>query len=257
MKQIIVILISFSILSCSSNNSKKTEILKTEEEIKTSIDTIITENEKVKLKECECIDYNFSQKGEPPLLTHKIGTSKIIVCGYRHETDENIILGEILPDSSLYVSGFVVFLCSGSETIKLFQNGEYYMDIIKPKYNEIEIVRLIRMPQDKSLKYNWTEVISVRLFEDNGIIKSDSSFVLPIDAYNNDFLKYFKSEIDRVKNDSTKILSYYDYLISYYFIKAVKNPLKYSEKLRAIGPFDGYLGPIYRDVLDYYKLFEE
>lgn len=257
MRQILLIIITLSIFSCVHKNSEKKEIVHNE---KTSIKiekSITTENEIVKENECECIDYAFSQKGEPPLLTHKIGTSKIIVCGYRGEYEDNITLGEKLQDSSFYASGFELFSCSGSETIQLFENGEYYLDIIKPKSEELEIVRLMRMPRDKSLKYKWTQVLSIRFFEQNGLIKTDSSFVLPINTYNQDFLKYFKSEIDRVKNDSSEKLKYPDYLIDYSFIQAVKNPKKYSKKLKSIGPFDGYLGPIYRDVLKYYELFEK
>jgi len=257
MRQIFLLFISISILSCSSKNSKKEDVINTENKTAVYIDTTLKEKELIKEKECECIDYGFSQKGEPPLLTHKIGTSKIIVCGYRGEYEENITLGESLQDSSFYVSGFVVFNCSGSETIQLFKDGEYYLDIIKPKSKELEIVRLMRMPRDKSLKYKWTQVLSIRFFEQNGLIKTDSSFVLPLDTYNQDFLKYFKSEIDRVKNDSTDKLNYPDYLIDYCFIQAVKNPEKYSKKLKSIGPFDGYLGPIYRDILKYYELFEK
>lgn len=252
-----VLLIIISILSFSSINSKNEDFVNTNKIVSVSADTTVTCNGMVKINECDCIDYLFSQEGESPLLIQKIGASKIIICGYRHDYDEYITLGERLSDSSFYVSGFVVFDCSGSETTQLFEDGEYYLHIIKPKPKELEIVRLLRMPRDKSLKYKWTEILSIRFFEQNGIIKSDSSFVLTTNIYDQDFLKYFKSEIDRVKNDSTKKLNYYDYLIDYCLIQAVKNPEKYSDKLKSIGPFDGYLGPIYRDVLEYYELFEK
>lgn len=257
MRQLLLLIISISILSCNSKNSKKEEVLKTDNNTAVSIDTTILEQELKKVKECGCIDYAFSQKEEPPLLTHKIGNSKIIVCGYRGEYEDEITLGEILPDSSFYVSGFVVFNYSGSEAIPIFEDGEYYLDIIKPKLEELEIVRLKKMPRDKSLKYEWTEILSIRIFEQNGLIKTDSSFVFPVDSYNQDFLKYFKSEIDRVKNDLKGKFNYPEYLIDYNFIQAVKNPEKYSKKLKSIGPFDGYLGPIYRDILKYYELFEK
>ncbi len=256
MRQILLLFTSITILSCGSKNSKKEDVVNTENKTAVYIETSLKEKELIKEKECECIDYGFSQKGESPLLIHSFGTSKIMVCGYHIEYDENITIEKSLQDSNLYASGFVVFNCSGSETIPLFEDGEYYLDLIKPKSEELEIVRLMRMPQDKSLKYEWTQVLSIRFFEQNGLIKTDSSFVLPLETYNQDFLKHFKSEIDRVKNDSTDKLNYRDYLIDYYFIQAVKNPEKYSKKLKSIGPFDGYLGPIYRDVLKYYELFE-
>ncbi|MDA8956436.1 hypothetical protein N9H19_02330 [Flavobacteriales bacterium] len=257
MRQLLLLIISISILSCNTKNSKKVEVVKTDIIKAVSIDTIIPGKESVKVNECGCIDYAFSQKEEPPLLTHKIGNSKITVCGYRGEYEDKITLGEILPDSSFYASGFVVFNCSGSEPTSIFMDGEYYLDLIKPKLEELEIVRLMKMPRDTSLKYEWTEVLSIRVFEQNGLIKTDSSFVLPVNSYNQDFLKHFKSEIDRMKNDTKGKINYPDYLIDYYFIQAVKNPEKYSKKFKSIGPFDGYLGPIYRDALKYYELFEK
>lgn len=259
MRQLLLLLlfISISILSCNSKNSKKEEVVKTDNITAVSIDTTIVERDLERVIKCGCIDYAFSQKEEPSLLTHKIGNSKIIVCGYRGEYEGKITLGEILPDSSFYVSGFVVFNCSGSEPTSIFIDGEYYLDIIKPKPEELEIVRLKKMPIDTSLKYEWTEVISIRIFEQNGLIKTDSSFVLPVDSYNQDFLNHFKSEIDRMKNDTKGKINYRDYLIDYNFIQAIKNPEKYSKNIKSIGPFDGYSGPIYRDALKYYELFEK
>jgi len=257
MRHLLLLIISISILSCNTKNSKKVEAVKTDIIKAVSIDTIIPVKESVKVNECGCIDYAFSQKEEPPLLTHKIGNSKITVCGYRGEYEDKITLGEILPDSSFYASGFVVFNCSGSEPTSIFMDGEYYLDLIKPKQKELEIVRLMKMPRDTSLKYEWIEVLSIRVFEQNGLIKTDSSFVFPVDSYNQSFLKHFKSEIDRMKNDTKEKINYPDYLIDYYFIQAVKNPERYSKKFKSIGPFDGYLGPIYRDALKYYELFEK
>ena len=242
MKLIIIILLTFSITSFGQTISDKK---KTNERITT------LEND------CACIDYMFSQSGELPLLTQNIGDAKIIVCGYRGEYGDKIVLGKKLQDSSFYASGFEVFHCTNYELKQIFEDGEYYIDLIKSHSNYFEIIRLMQFPNGKKLNYELTPVLSIKIIEKNNTIKIDSSFVFPYDNYDKDFLDLFESELDRVKNDSVEYIKYNDYLIDYLFIQAIGNPKKYSGKLKSIGPFDGYLGPIYRDILEYYKLFEK
>lgn len=259
MRNVIVLIFALLLLNCGGQNrnqEKDTNTLesatKHEDNNSVEIDANTTTTDR-----CECIDYHFSQKGQEPLLMHNLGSTKIIVCGYIGKYEWGITLGERLPDSSFYVSGFNLFSCTESGIDHLFENGEYYLNKIVPKPNQIEVIRLRRMPVSKKLDYDWTEIISIKIHKVNQQIKVDSSFVLSVDLYDQEFIDYFKSEISKLENDPTiDQTNYLEYLIDYSFIQAVINPKEYGQILHGLGPFDGYLGPLYRDILMYYKIFE-
>jgi len=257
MKYVIALIFALLLLNCGGQNHNQDKDSDTHDSAAKLEDNNNVEIETAATDRCECIDYHFSQKGQEPLLTHYLGSTKIIVCGYIGKYEWDITLGERLPDSSFYVSGFNIFSCTDSGIDHLFENGEYYLNRILPKPNQLEVVRLRRMPVSKKLDYEWTDIISIKFHEGNQELKVDSSFVLSVDLYDQEFLNYFKSEISKLENDATKDqTNYLEYLIDYSFIQAVINPKEHGHILNSLGPFDGYLGPLYRDILMYYKIFE-
>ena len=137
---------------------------------------------------------------------------------------------------------------------QIFIVGEYYLDLIVSLQDTLVINRLMPMPQDKNLTYEWTPMIAFRLYKENQSIKTDTIFVFSLEKYNQEFLDHFNNVIISLEEEDYAG-QYEGYLIDYTFIKAVKDPDKYSESLKSLGTFDGYLGPIYRDMLLYFDIY--
>lgn len=212
--------------------------------------------------DCECIDYEFSEKGNKPLLRHTIGNRKVIVCGYQSKYADNIYLGELQTDSTMYASGFNIFDCSETPLKSIFSEGEFYLALlrIKTEPGVLLVERLISIPIDTTLNYIYTPVTLTEISEQNGKLKENTIFNFPIEIINKEFLDYFKEQIEIAKNDNVNPTKYPDYLIHYMFLKALIYPEKYGKKFKGLndkyGGFDGYIAVLYRDLLEYYELFE-
>lgn len=260
-------------ISCQSgtttdNGQTETIELKVESNGQTDIEehlesseTLISEIKYDDSNECECIDYMFSEKGDSPLIKHKIGNRELIVCGYRNKSSEGFHLGYWQPDSTMYVSGYNIFDCSETPIKSIYSEGEFYMERIQLKSDTIIIERLIRIPTDNTFDYNYTPVTSTRLYEHEGRLTERTDLIFPIENIDNEFLDTFKEKLNQTKNATPRSYEYFDYLIHYQFIMAVMYPEKHGIELKRIGEenngFDGYVAVLYRDLLEYYELIEK
>ncbi len=258
MKSICLILIVLTFSSCGNRKTNENNT------VTNGFSTTINQAEKetsveetIQSFDCKCIDYHFSQANEDPILINEIDSISFLICGYKGVTDYNLQIGKLREDSSFYVRGFNIFICTDSEIMPLYEDSEYYINLIKPGINQLVVNRVIRMPTGKGIEYDWKEITSLRFYYSNGEIKRDKYFIMSTEHYNDEFLKFFHKTIEYEKNDPTISGNYYEHLIDYYFIQAIKEPIKYENKLKNLGPFDGYLGPIYRDILEYYELFKK
>lgn len=273
MKHLIPFLLIILMVSCQSgkttdNGQTETIELKVESNGQTDIEehldsseTFISEIKYDESNECECIDYMFSEKGDSPLIKHKIGNRELIVCGYRNKSSEDFHLGYWQPDSSMYVSGYNIFDCSETPIKSIYNQGEFYLERIKLKPHSIIIEQLIRIPTDTTFSYNYTPVIATEFYEYEGSLTKRTDLIFQTENISNEFLEIFKEKINLAKKDTPQSYKYFDYLIHYQFIMAVMHPEKYGTELRRIGEenhgFDGYVAVLYRDLLVYYELIEK
>jgi hypothetical protein len=219
-----------------------------------SLSGCIGQNTKSDKNYCNCTDALFTENDSIPILEYILGSTKVIVCGYKHNFLEGIEVGKQLSNGNLYGNGYEVFVCKDSGVNRVYSRGEYYLELISPLEDTLKITRLTMIPQPTSLMSDWTPMIAFRLFEQDQMIKMDTLFVFPIEKYSQDFIMHHGDEVNRLKKEDGAGL-YKEHLIGYAFIKAVKEPEHYSKLLKTLGPFDGYLGPIYRDMLWYFDIF--
>lgn len=257
MRYILVIFGFVLITSCHSNGEKKSSTQALNEQKAFNEDPASDNSEQDLIIECECPYDKYPYEGHA-ILRHMIGDRNLVVCGYLDNDPNNNCISDLEYDFGL----LHIFDCS-TLPIKLVYSGDGipYKDKVMLKPDTLIIERLIQMPTDTTLVYNYLPVISTEILNDRGMLKKHVSFVFPYEKFEEEFLNYLKDQINLARNDSVSF-KYHDLLLHYIFIMAVINPAEYAVKLKSPKTttdiiIDGYTAIIYIELLEYYKLFEE
>ncbi|MCU4175783.1 hypothetical protein [Carboxylicivirga sp. N1Y90] len=258
-----VILLTIVISSCSLPNQKNTKksIHETLNETKGIVFEGLTEYSSSRddsLEEyepnldslkinCKCIESFFSSPGEPIIEVHK-QNFRFIVCGYSaNEIIDTIVSGYKYPDSSVYFRGFEIFECNSAT--RILQSYEYHIDKITHENGQLKISRCLELPIGKKGKYELAPVFTINLLTKDNTINLDTVFSLNLSSIS-------EQRLDSVANNWLKY-KYPEDEIYNTMILAISRYPTFNKKFKNLGPFDGYLGPLYNYAKEYFQIFED
>jgi len=224
----LLILITFLLHSCSEQNEIKTK----------KID---------ETSKCNCIDVGFSSSKSPAFAESRIGNISVLFCGYTGSAYE---LDSIKLNSGFKRTGFEIISCKDSSSI--FSVGEFYTDSIVINQSGFSIYQFARFPTKNQREYSLNPILKFSFKEENGKIIIDTSLALNQNLLSEDYLSWLKKWADEAKLNQEQTTMFPDLNMHYLFLKAIKDTEFENEFINS-GPYDGYMGPLFRDLKNYLK----
>lgn len=203
-------------------------------------------------KKCKCIDNFFSSSLYAPFVYSKIGEYTVAFCGLiGKDYDLDSLARKANNNAGFKRTGYEIILCSKDSSIYVV--GEYYLDSIQLFDNHFELFRLSDFPVDSTMEYQNIPLLEFHFTESNGKLKIDTTIAIPPKFTTDSYLEQIKKLVEENKADSLKTTKYHDLKLHYLFLKAVSNDA-FKEEFKSSGPYDGYMGPIFRDFKSYLDL---
>jgi hypothetical protein len=201
---------------------------------------------------CKCIEGSFSSSSKHPIATVRQGEHEFAFCGYtseasKHERD----FGFLRLDSSFLLVGFELIDCKNGTSI--FEEGEYYTDSVKFTDDGFELFRLTNLPNPSGGKYVSVPVIEFKFTRKESGFTVDTSFALTEVYYQDNYLEHLEKNLTALKTNQSMTMEAKDLELHFLFLKAVSDK-KYAADFLNSAPYDGYMGPIFRDYISYLNL---
>src|SRR5690554_897925 len=197
---------------------------------------------------CKCIDGTFSSSKEEPIANSRIGEKKVVFCGIKGEYYELDTADTTQENFGFKRTGFDIIQCSNDSV--LFVVGEYYTDSIHISEEGFKHFRLTHFPKVKGLKYEPTTLLEFHFRETSDGITIDTFIALPNRFFDEEYLNDLANLVGFYKGDTTDTSKYHDLKLHYLFLRAISDE-KFKKEFISSGPYDGYMGPIFRDFKSY------
>lgn len=197
---------------------------------------------------CKCVDGAFSSKNDSPIAYSRIGKIRVMFCGYKGEYYELDSMENAQNNFGFKCTGFEIIQCSNDSV--LFVVGEYYTDSIRVSEEGFKHFRLSHFPKAKNIEYEPTTLLEYQYKETHDGIRIDTLIALPTKYFQKKYLNELADLVEFYKNDTTDTSKYHDLKLHYLFLRAVSDE-KFKEEFISSGPYDGYMGPIFRDFKSY------
>lgn|GEM_PF-1863320 len=210
------------------------------------------QNSTVSKAECKCIDHRFSSSKFIPIATSTIDNIPVAFCGYSSKGSEYLEeYGILKSDSSFIGIGYEVIDCSTQKSI--FDEGEYYTDSIKINVNGFEIFRLAHIVNPNGNFGNLIPVIQFNFSKSKQGFQLDTLFAFPEKYFSDGYIQQVKTHIDSLENSELEKYEFVEFKMELLFLKAL-NDINQLDKFLNSGPYNGYLGPLFRDFCYYAKM---
>jgi hypothetical protein len=193
---------------------------------------------------CHCIDYEFSSSKEKPIIEFDESNDKLIICGYSNvDLDIGFKSGIKQNDSSIYLCGFNIFICSDSVQ-PLLSFGELKVFKLSWLDNSPSLDLIMNLPTDKELNFIYSPVIRYKITLEKGKWIVEKPIVIM------DFSKLTEHDFFMIKKDLGWDSLYPEFMFSrdeFYaerrilnaFVLALKYFPKYNQDFYNLKDLDG------------------
>ncbi|EON78929.1 hypothetical protein ADIS_0522 [Lunatimonas lonarensis] len=207
----------------------------------------VTAEEKMEVS-CNCVDGVFSSRNALPIAHSRIGKILVIFCGYKGDYYELDSIDNTQNNFGFKRTAFEIIQCSNDSVLVVVE--EYYTDSIRVSDEGFKHFRLSHFPKAENLEYEPTTLLEYQYKETQDGIGIDTLIALPPKFFQQKYLNELVGLVEFYKNDTTDTSKYYDLKLHYLFLRALSDE-KFMGEFISSGPYDGYMGPVFRDFKSY------